>query len=488
MEGEKMRTVYDILIVGSGASGLYAALSAEPSVKVLLLSKDALELSNSALAQGGVASVQDQAHDSFEIHFEDTMAAGGRTNDPDAVNVLVHEGPRDVLNLAQLGVDFDRDASGALDLTLEGGHTRRRIAHYRDTTGFEIVQKLLAQAKERENIEILDRAALLRLEKAENGFRAGILRGGDYATAAARCCILATGGIGRVYRYTTNSRIATGDGIYFAARLGARIRDLSLIQFHPTAFAAPGQDDERFLISESVRGEGARLLNADGRRFMTDYDPRGELAPRDVVSKCILREQNKTGSDAFYLDITHEDSVFVKARFPAIYKKCLEYGIDMTRQRIPVYPCQHYLMGGIDVDTCARTAVDGLYAVGECSHTGVHGNNRLASNSLLEALVFSRRAVRDIEDKLAGPAPAAAPFSLRPGEPAPDALREEIRSIMQKSYFVNPDLDEAARNLPRVAQIAAELDNGRYAETPALLEAKSLANAAQIILREVCAK
>lgn len=481
----QQETTYDVIITGSGAAGLHAALSLDSHLRILILSKNDLDLSNSALAQGGVAAVLNRAEDSEALHFRDTLVAGGNTNDPEAVSVLVQNGPRDVLHLIDYGVDFDRAPDGALDLTLEGGHSRRRIAHHRDTTGYEIVTKLIAEVKTRENIEIAAHTALLRLERAEGGgFCAGILSKGELLTLRARFFILATGGIGRVFKYTTNSAIATGDGIMMARHLGAQIKNLSLVQFHPTAFAG-NSDQQRFLISESVRGEGAVLLNCHGERFMKSYDARGELAPRDVVSKAIRDESLKTGSDRFYLDITGEDPDFIKKRFPEIYRKCLADGVDMTKDKIPVYPCQHYLMGGIDVDTLARTTVPGLYAVGECSHTGVHGQNRLASNSLLEAFVFSKRAAEDIMGRpFPDPSPCR-PFALPAGIPVPPEPAAEIREIMQRCFFILPDPAQIACDLPRVAEIRRLLETGGFADGPALLEARSEAEVAEIILTEL---
>ncbi|MFT9077595.1 L-aspartate oxidase [Ethanoligenens sp.] len=475
------RDIYDVLVVGSGAAGLHAALSLDASFSVLVLSKAEADVCNSAYAQGGVAAVLNTHDDNETLHFEDTMIAGGKRNNPDAVHVLVHEGPHDVLGLRDLGVAFDADKDGVLDLTLEGGHSRRRIAHHKDQTGAEIVRGLLAAAAERQNITMKAGTALTRLEKDDGGFHALIEQGGVFSTVNARFCILATGGIGRVFKYTTNSPIATGDGIVFAQKLGARIKGMKLVQFHPTAFARGPA--ERFLISESVRGEGAKLLNCRGEQFMCNYDSRGDLAPRDVVSRCIMEEARKTGSNTFYLDITAEPADFVRRRFPAIYHKCMEYGIDMTKDRIPVYPCQHYLMGGIDVGLNARTTVDGLYAVGECAHTGVHGANRLASNSLLEALVFSRRAATDIfaADRLPVSARTLTPAQ---GKDVPMELRGEIQSIMQGSFFVNADCDKARENLPRIREIERQLTAG-YADSRELTELRSLAGVAGLILEEV---
>lgn len=479
--------VYDVVIAGAGVAGLYAALGLDSRLSVLLISKRELELSNSALAQGGIAAVLNRDVDSREKHIRDTLIAGGYKNNLAAVEVLVDEGPKEVMNLIKLGVDFDRDTLGNLHMTLEGGHSLNRIVHHKDTTGLEVVQKLIAQVRRRPNITIADNAAILRLGKTDGGYCAEVLRAGECTNICARYVILATGGIGRVYKYTTNSNIATGDGIVLADALGAKVSGISLIQFHPTAFAA-GEERERFLISESVRGEGAVLLNCRGERFMPGYDKRGELAPRDVVSHFIMEELKKTGSENFYLDITAKDPGFVKARFPGIYAKCLDEGIDMTKDRIPVFPCQHYLMGGIDVDTYSRTAVDGLYAAGECSMTGVHGNNRLASNSLLEALVFSRRAAEDISKKCLSSAGTLMPralFKPRDGKELPAGIRSEVRKIVQQSFFVNPDMDAARHGLVRVREIDDMLETGGYADSVDFLEAASLVKIAKFILTEV---
>lgn len=483
-----MRGEYDVLIAGTGAAGLYAALQFDPSVRVLLLAKREPGLSNSNLAQGGVASVLDKRTDDYQHHFDDTMIAGNQKNRREAVDVLVKEGPENVLHIGELGVDFDRKEDGSLDLTMEGGHSRRRIAHHKDSTGHEIVIKLLEQVKKLPNVEIWENTMLFDLQRAQNGFYAAVLRDGKAEIICANDVILATGGIGRVYPYTTNSAIATGDGIALAYWLGAVIKHLSWIQFHPTAFAAE-PDRERFLISESVRGEGAVLLNCHKERFMDRYDSRRELAPRDVVSHSIMLEASRTGSEHFYLDISFEDPDFVRNRFPMIYERCLEEGVDMTKDLIPVFPCQHYLMGGIDVDLNARTSIDHLYAAGECSHTGVHGANRLASNSLLEALVFSRRAALDIMARrkaegaksVTGPLPT---YRLE-GGPLPHGYRTEIRSIMQEAHFVIPKPEAVAPGLKRVNEIKEHLEHGGYAITPDWVEARSLATVASIILQEV---
>ena len=482
-------TEYDVIIVGSGVSGLYAALNLDSSMQILMLSKRELTLCNSALAQGGVAAVMDTSNDNYELHIKDTLIAGGYKNDIDNVRILVEQGPKDVKNLLNYGVDFDRKSDGSIDLTLEGGHCRHRIAHHKDSTGFEIVTSLIEGVKKLPNVTILENSHLLGLTKRGDSFLADVLHEGKHSYYTTKATVLATGGIGRVYDYTTNSAIATGDGIQFAYNMGAEIKHLSYIQFHPTAFA-DRENRECFLVSEAVRGEGAYLLNCHKKRFMHKYEPeRKELAPRDVVSKDMLKEQKETGSDEFFLDISYKDPEFVKNRFPMIYKKVLEKGYDMTKEPIPIYPCQHYLMGGIAANGNGATTVEGLYAAGECAHTGVHGINRLASNSLLEALVFSRLIAEDINGKYTHHELGALEFDYPSpnGKPLPTGIRTEIRHIMQRSYFVVPDYKEAQKDIKRVAQLKEQLDNGGYEVTPDYIEAKSLTTVAYIVLSEVVA-
>lgn len=482
-------TEYDVIIVGSGVSGLYAALNLDSSMQILMLSKRELTLCNSALAQGGVAAVMDTSNDNYELHIKDTLIAGGYKNDIDNVRILVEQGPKDVKNLLNYGVDFDRKSDGSIDLTLEGGHCRHRIAHHKDSTGFEIVTSLIEGVKKLPNVTILENSHLLGLTKRGDSFLADVLHEGKHSYYTTKATVLATGGIGRVYDYTTNSAIATGDGIQFAYNMGAEIKHLSYIQFHPTAFA-DRENRECFLVSEAVRGEGAYLLNCHKERFMHKYEPeRKELAPRDVVSKDMLKEQKETGSDEFFLDISYKDPEFVKNRFPMIYKKVLEKGYDMTKEPIPIYPCQHYLMGGIAVNGNGATTVEGLYAAGECAHTGVHGINRLASNSLLEALVFSRLIAEDINGKYTHHELGTLEFDYPSpdGKPLPTGIRTEIRHIMQRSYFVVPDYKEAQKDIKRVAQLKEQLDNGGYEVTPDYIEAKSLTTVAYIVLSEVVA-
>lgn len=477
---------YDVLILGSGVSGLYSALNLDSDLDVLLISKAELKLSNSSLAQGGVAAVLDKQNDNFDLHFEDTMIAGRQANDKHAVRVLVENGPSDVINILNMGVDFDKNADGSLNMTLEGGHSRHRIVHHKDSTGDEMTTVLIEKVKELPNVEVCENTLCVEVNHANDGYFATLLKDGEYITVSASFLILATGGIGRVYKYTTNSKIATGDGIRFAYELGAKIKDLDYIQFHPTAFAA-SSGRERFLISEAVRGEGAYLLNCNKERFMHRYDERLELAPRDKVSHSIMMEYRRTGSDKFYLDISRLDSEFLKNRFPLIYGRCLEEGIDLTKEPIPVFPCHHYLMGGIQVDDNSYTGISRLYAVGECSNTGVHGKNRLASNSLLEALVFSKRAAKEINRQAHEPTFVAvhgAPPEFKNGvAPLPSGIRTKIRDIMQKAHFVIPDQNAAEKGLKIIEQIRRRLDNDKFLKNADYEEAKSLATVAAIVLR-----
>lgn len=479
---------YDVIIVGTGAAGLYAALNFPEDISVLLISKKELSLSNSSLAQGGVACVLDTVHDNYKLHITDTLIAGKYKNTLKAVEKLVKEGPADVLKIKELGVDFDLNPDGTMCKTLEAGHSRHRIVHHKDSTGQAITDALIAYVKGLKNVDILDNALLYSMHKTLGGFYLSILKDGESRYFGCSYCILATGGIGRVYKYTTNSAIATGDGIAFAYMLGAKIKHLSRVQFHPTAFAA-AENRERFLISEAVRGEGAYLLNCHGERFAHNYDSRGELAPRDVVSNAIIRESIKTQSENFYLDITHKPSDFLRERFPMISERCLEEGIDITKDRIPVFPCQHYLMGGIDVNLNSETSIDGLYAAGECAHTGVHGANRLASNSLLEALVYSRTAAEDITRKLRkygrktlGLEPAHRPIT---GKPMPQGFRSQIREILQDAYFVLPKPEKYEESYKKIEEIIKQLFSESYEITSDLVEAKSIAVVANIILDEV---
>ena len=480
-----MENNYDVIIVGCGAAGLYGAINLPPDCRVLLLCKQELTLCNSALAQGGIAGVYHSPNDSIALHEKDTMIAGGYRNNPETVHLLATHAAHEIQAILDFGVDFDRTPDGQLHRTLEGGHSRHRIFHHKDATGAEILDKLIRKVKTLPNVTILEHAMMVGMKKTATGFSANVLHHGSCTVYNSHFMLLATGGIGRVYQYTTNSKIATGDGIAFAYENRAEIRNLHLIQFHPTAFN-DHHTRECFLISEAVRGEGAYLLNCHKERFMDRYDERLELAPRDVVSHAIILESRETKSDHFYLDISHKDPDFIRNRFPMIYEKVLEQGYDMTKEPIPIFPCQHYLMGGIQVDSNSETTVPQLYAAGECSHTGVHGNNRLASNSLLEALVFSRQAALHIAKKMSSVSETyeTAEFPV-PKQPKklPKGLRTEIRAIMQENYFVIPHEEKLPEGLKRIEEIRNQLLTEPYAIDVDYVEAKSLATVAYIILK-----
>ena len=483
-----MSVNYDVIIAGCGAAGLYAAINLPAELNILILCKRELPLCNSMLAQGGIAGVYKSPTDSIQYHQNDTMIAGGFKNNVDAVHTLVSEAAQDIERIIELGVDFDKNPDGTYHRTLEGGHSHHRIFHHADSTGKAITTTLLDCVKKLPNVTIMENTIMCAVKQTSTGYSAFLKTIDDeYITANCHYMILATGGIGRVYQFTTNSAIATGDGITFAYEMGAKIKNLSYVQFHPTAFNNRATR-ECFLISEAVRGEGAYLLNCKKERFMHNYDERLELAPRDVVSHSIILESRKQNSTDFYLDISYKNSEFLKKRFPMIYKNLLDQGWDLTKGPVPICPCQHYLVGGIDVEKNSETTLPNLYACGECSHTGVHGGNRLASNSLLEALVFSRHAALNIASKAAN-APKEfeeVQFDAHIGAPRiPKGIRTETRKIMQESHFVIPDKKKAAEGFRRVKEIREDLLGGGYLVDADFVLAKSIVTVAYIILGEV---
>ncbi|WP_127587110.1 L-aspartate oxidase [Paenibacillus koleovorans] len=389
------RVQTDVIVIGAGIAGLFTAIRASERHNVLMITKKSLLDSNTRYAQGGIAAVISD-EDSPEYHRQDTLIAGAGLCDSDAVDVLVHEGPEGVQDLIQMGTQFDIE-NGEFALTKEGAHSQRRILHaHGDATGAEIVRALSERTKLSKQIQIWDDHIVLDLITYENECKGVLVQkpDGSRLFVQANATILCTGGTGQLYRYTTNPDIATGDGIAMAYRAGAVIRDMEFIQFHPTSLCYPGAP--RFLISEALRGEGAVLRNIRGERFMEKVHPMLELAPRDVVARAIVREMELTKSTFVYIDITHESAEMVRHRFPNIYEYCLTYGLDLTSDWIPVAPAAHYMMGGIRTDLNGQTSIERLYACGEVSSTGVHGANRLASNSLSEAIVFGRRIVEHI--------------------------------------------------------------------------------------------
>jgi L-aspartate oxidase len=383
----------DFMIIGSGIAGLFAAFKAKEYGSVLLLTKECAEESNTGKAQGGIAAAVDEGDSPF-LHLEDTLQAGAGFCDPETVEILVTEGPARVMELVELGVCFDREGS-EWALGQEGAHRRRRILHASDATGWEIARGLIRECRSAPEVVLRENCFLVELLRDRCTGRCGgalIMdsRSGEFSVYRARAVIVATGGGGQLYLNTTNPPVATGDGMAAAYRAGAALMDLEFVQFHPTALAIPGVP--RFLISEAVRGEGALLLNARGERFMPDYHEMAELAPRDVVSRAISREMRKTGENYVYLDFSHLDGERMKKRFPNIWRTCEHFGLDLSAGRIPVAPAAHYIMGGIATGRDGETGIPGLYACGEVACNGVHGANRLASNSLLEGLVFGARS------------------------------------------------------------------------------------------------
>ena len=392
---------YDVLIIGSGLAGQSAALRLAEHCRVVLVSKRSLEDSASGWAQGGIAAVLDSS-DSIESHVQDTFIAGAWLNDETATRFVVENAQQAIQWLINQGVPFTKDDSG-YHLTREGGHSARRVIHVADATGLSVQETLTKKVRANPNITVLESHIAIDLitgEKLGTGenrcFGAYILNSnnGEVITIGASNTLLATGGAGKVYLYTTNPDTSTGDGIAMAYRAGCRVSNMEFIQFHPTCLYHP--QAKSFLISEAVRGEGGLLRLPDGTRFMLDHDERAELAPRDVVARAIDFEMKKRGLDCVFLDISHKDEGFIRTHFPNIHARCLELGIDISTDPIPVVPAAHYTCGGIVSDLKGRTDVPGLYVAGEASCTGLHGANRLASNSLLECLVFSEAAVNDI--------------------------------------------------------------------------------------------
>ena len=380
----------DFLVIGGGIAGLRAAIDLVGHGRVLLLTKASGTESNTGYAQGGIAAAVGP-DDSPSLHLSDTLDAGAGLCDREAVSALVTDGPRYVQELIDWGAAFARGADGRLALGREGAHSVRRVLHAHDATGREITRTLHARLAGAQGFEIVDHVLATSLQ-IEHGRCCGVRGlGTDHrpVSIAAPAVLLATGGAGRVFQETTNPAIATGDGLAMAWRAGARLGDLEFVQFHPTVLHVPGRP--RFLVSEAVRGEGARLLNAAGETFMSRYDSRGDLAPRDVVATAMVREAARTGRSV-YLSLQHLDAAWVRARFPGIAAACSEAGLDLATDLLPVSPAAHYMCGGVDTDLAGRTSVPGLFAAGEVACTRVHGANRLASNSLLEGLVFGARA------------------------------------------------------------------------------------------------
>jgi len=438
----------DFLVVGAGVAGLRAAIELAEAGSVLVIAKDTLQESSSEYAQGGIA-VALSDDDEVELHEHDTIAAGDGLCNPAAVHTLVEQGPGAIQQLIEWGAEFDRDGS-KLAFTQEGAHSRRRILHaHGDSTGREIALTLYRKASSLPNVRFQSYAATTDLLISE-GSVCGAMVYDEPAHEShpifARAVLLATGGLGRVYLETTNPEVATGDGVAMAWRAGAEIGDIEFVQFHPTALHVEGAP--RFLLSEALRGEGARLLNTRGERFMHRYHRMEELAARDVVSRAIVAEMRATGASHVLLDLTHRGVHFIRARFPRIYETCLHYGVDLAKEAAPVHPAAHYAMGGVRTNLDGRASIPGLYAAGEAACTGVHGANRLASNSLLEAVVFGARAGRAMRECTG--VPAAAQKEPLPEPLFPSTTEEQVRRLAWRKCGIirgGDQLEEAVKSL-----------------------------------------
>jgi L-aspartate oxidase len=495
-----VRITTDYLVIGSGVAGLSLALEASSHGDVLLVTKRSADESNTKYAQGGIAAVLSSA-DSFESHVSDTRTAGAGLCHDLAVEVCVREGPGRIKALRDIGTRFDLAEGDAkddadLDLHLEGGHSARRLAHAADMTGREVERALLEAVARSPRVRLLEgHTAIDLITRAKYGgpevcAGAYVLdeATGKVLTILARAVVLASGGAGKVYLYTSNPDVATGDGVAMAYRAGAEIANMEFYQFHPTCLFHP--QAQRFLLTEAMRGEGAVLRLPDGTAFMKQHDPRGELAPRDVVARAIDFEMKRTGAEHVLLDITDKKPDFVRDRFPGIHEECLRWGIDITRQPIPVVPAAHYMCGGITTNLEGRTTIPGLWAIGECACTGLHGANRLGSNSLLEGLVFAHRAAQALEKiDRGGLLPDVPDWEVGSAEASAEAVVitqnwDELRRLMWNYVgIVRSDsrLRRAARRLALLQEEIAEY-YWRYFITRDLLELRNIATVAQLIV------
>jgi L-aspartate oxidase len=492
---------YDVLIIGSGAAGLTLALRLAKGTRIAVLAKGPIEEGNTYYAQGGISAVLDR-EDSIESHIADTMDAGAGLCHPEVVRYTVEHGPQAVQWLVDLGVPFTRHkAKGAnsFHLTREGGHQHRRVIHAADATGRAVENSLVDTARSRDNIDLFEQHIAIdlitgkRIGRADNPCLGAYVldRGkGRVEVFRARFVVLATGGASKVYLYTSNPDTSTGDGIAMAWRAGCSIANMEFNQFHPTCLYHP--QAKSFLITEAVRGEGGKLLLPDGQPFMQRFDPRAELAPRDIVARAIDHEMKRLGYDHVLLDISHKSAAFIHEHFPTVQQRCLELGIDMTREPIPVVPAAHYTCGGIRIDLHGRSDIENLYAVGESSCTGLHGANRMASNSLLECLVFAAAAAADIDARLeATPMPPELPewdesqVTDSDEEVVVSHNWDELRRFMWDYVGIvrtNKRLERARR---RVELLQREIQEyyGNFRVTNDLLELRNLVQVAELIIR-----
>ncbi|MDE2596738.1 MAG: L-aspartate oxidase [Sphingomonadales bacterium] len=491
---------HDVIVIGSGAAGLTAALALAERVRVLVLAKGDLAGGSTAWAQGGIAAVLD-AGDTFENHIRDTMVAGAGLNRLETVEFVIERAPHAIQRLVALGVPFNSEGEN-LHLTREGGHSHRRIVHVNDATGWAVEEALLNAARAHPNITLLPGRACIDLITGRHEERysgSGRVWGvyaldeasGKVEAHTARATVLATGGAGRVYQFSTAPRGATGDGIAMAWRAGARVSNMEMMQFHPTCLY--NLDVKNFLITEAVRGEGGHLLNPrTGHRYMLDYDERAELAPRDIVARANDSEIKRDGLDYVHLDISHMDPDFVKGHFPNIHEKLLGLGIDMTRQPIPVVPAQHYTCGGVLIDLAGRTDLPGLYAAGECTESGLHGANRLASNSLLECFVFGEAAAADILarwDSFDAPPPVRPWDESRVTDSDEEVIIKqnwtEIRRFMWNYVGIVRTTKRLERAAHRITMLTAEVEDyyGHFRVSTDLIELRNLLQCADLIVR-----
>lgn len=493
---------HDVLVIGSGAAGLGLSLHLSPEARVAVLSKGPLYAGSTYYAQGGISAVLDEDHDSTESHIQDTLDAGVGLCDEQAVRFTVEHGREAVDWLIQLGVSFTRreGADGELHLTREGGHSHRRVVHSADATGRAIESKLIEAACAHDNIELFDHHLAVDLISSRKLGHEGPnqclgayvldLDTGKVEVFRARFIILATGGAGKAYLYTSNPDGTTGDGIAMGWRAGCRVANMEFMQFHPTCLYHPKA--KSFLISEAVRGEGGKLLLSDGTRFMQQFDSRGDLAPRDIVARAIDHEMKRLGEDCVYLDISHQPVEFLENHFPTIYARCLKLGIDIARDPIPVVPAAHYTCGGVMTDLRARTDVDGLYAIGEAAHTGLHGANRMASNSLLECLVFAKAAAEDITSRLKEPGHewTIPPWDEQRVTDSDEEVVvshnwEELRRFMWDYVGIVRTDKRLQRAQNRVELLQREIDEyySNFRVSNDLIELRNLAQAAELIIR-----
>lgn len=493
------RRDFDFLVIGSGIAGLHYALRVAERGSVGLVTKKNAASSATQFAQGGIAAVVDPL-DSFEDHVQDTINAGAGLCNPEVVRFVIERGPEAIETLLKYGVDFDRGGESQLyyDLGREGGHNKRRVLHHRDTTGKEIERALLARAVRHPNIEIFDYHLAVDLITAHKSGRTEAnralgayvldLRTGDVLRFAARITLLATGGAGKVYLYTSNPDVASGDGIAMAYRAGATLANMEFVQFHPTCLFHA--DAGSFLITEAVRGEGGILRNLRGVAFMEDYSPMKDLAPRDIVARAIDTELKRSGDHFVHLDITHQDSNFIRTRFPNIFERCKSFGIDITKQPIPVVPAMHYLCGGVRTGLSGESDLPNLFATGEVANTGLHGANRLASNSLLEAMVFSETAATESVARLHDVEPPGelAPWESGKATESHEAVIitqnwDEIRRFMWNYVSIVRSDRRLARAQRRIELLHDEINEyyWDFKLTPDLIELRNIATTAKLI-------